>query len=111
MPKKEKIEKQKDSAVDSVEVANTQATNKAANKQSGKPAKDNKAKAKKAKNKKQRKGFKWFREMWSELKKVSWPTFATVCKQTGVVLAFILVFGVVLFGFDFLLSYLFDLLI
>ena len=41
------------------------------------------------------------KDIFSELKKVSWPGFAKVVKQTGVVLVVVLVFLVVIFGFDF----------
>ena len=44
------------------------------------------------------------KDVFSELKKVSWPTFAQVVKQTGIVLAVVLVFMVVIFGFDMGLS-------
>ena len=50
------------------------------------------------------------RETVSELKKVTWPTFGDVCKKTGVVLSFVLLFAIVLFGLDALLWYLFGLL-
>ena len=53
---------------------------------------------------------KKFKEMWSELKKVSWPGFKQVAKQTGIVLAFVLVFAVVIFGFERLCSWLAGLL-
>jgi len=49
----------------------------------------------------------WFKETFSELKKVSWPKFSTVVKQTGAVLLVVAVFLVVLFGFDMLLSFLY----
>ena len=42
----------------------------------------------------------------SELKKVSWPTFGKVVKQTGVVLVVTLAFLVVIFGIDKLCSWL-----
>jgi len=45
-----------------------------------------------------------------ELKKVRWPGFRTAMKQTGVVLAVVLVFGVVLFGIDMGLGELYKLL-
>ena len=32
------------------------------------------------------------KEVWSELKKITWPSFGKVLKQTGVVLAVVLVF-------------------
>ena len=40
------------------------------------------------------------KDVFSELKKVSWPTFAKVVKKTGIVLAVVLVFLVVIFAFD-----------
>jgi len=53
----------------------------------------------------------YFKEVKSELKKVSWPTFGKVVAQTGVVLVVVLFFTVVLFGFDSLLAWLFKLLV
>lgn len=41
------------------------------------------------------------KDVFSELKKVSWPTFIKVVKQTGVVLVVVLIFLVVITGFDF----------
>jgi preprotein translocase subunit SecE len=64
--------------------------------------------------KKERKGsrlVKRLKETGSELKKVTWPTFPKVVKQTGVVLAVVVFFGLVLFGFDYLLKFLFELLV
>ncbi len=40
------------------------------------------------------------KDVFSELKKVSWPSFAKVVKQTGVVLAVVLVFLIVIMLFD-----------
>ena len=40
------------------------------------------------------------KDVFSELKKVSWPSFANVIKQTGVVLAVVLVFLIVITLFD-----------
>ncbi len=40
------------------------------------------------------------KDIFSELKKVNWPTFAKVVKKTGIVLAVVLVFLVVIFAFD-----------
>lgn len=51
------------------------------------------------------------KETVSELKKVSWPTFPKVVKQTGVVLTVVIVFTLVLFGFDRLFSWLYTLLL
>lgn len=54
---------------------------------------------------------RWFKEVFSELKKVTWPSFATVVKQTGVVLLVTLFFLLVLMGMDAVLGKLYDLLI
>lgn len=47
---------------------------------------------------------RWFKSkfgaMASELKKVTWPKFGTVLKQTGVVLVVVLIFLIVVTGFD-----------
>lgn len=40
------------------------------------------------------------KDVFSELKKVSWPTFGKVVKQTGVVLIVVLIFLVVITAFD-----------
>ena len=53
---------------------------------------------------------KKIKELVSELKKVSWPSFGKVVKQTGVVIAVVVIFTVVLFGIDRLLAFLFGLL-
>ena len=68
------------------------------------------AKKKKDKAKKPNKVVKALKETGGELKKVTWPKFKEVVKQTGIVLAFVLIFGVVLFGFDRLCSWLSGLL-
>ncbi len=61
-------------------------------------------KAKKDKNKKpnffKRMGMK-IKDVFSELKKVSWPTFPKVVKQTGIVLVVVLLFLIVITAFDF----------
>lgn len=69
-----------------------------------------KDKKKKDKAKKPNKMAKALKDTGNELKKVSWPGFKQVVKQTGIVLAFVLIFGVVLFGFDRLCSWLSGLL-
>ena len=43
----------------------------------------------------------------SELKKVTWPTFAKVMAETGVVLVVVLFFLLVILGFDSLLNLIF----
>ena len=50
------------------------------------------------------------KETFAELKKVTWPTFGEVCKKTGVVLVVVLVFAVVIFGMDYGLGALVNLL-
>ena len=44
------------------------------------------------------------KDVFSELKKVSWPSFGKVVKQTGIVIAVVLVFLIVITAFDFGLS-------
>ncbi len=41
------------------------------------------------------------KDIFSELKKVNWPSFSKVVKQTGVVIAVVLLFLVVISAFDF----------
>ena len=71
------------------------------------------ANATKTKNKKPN----WFRrvgakikEVFSDLKRVTWPTFPTVLKTTGVVLVIVFVFLVVVTGVDFGLAALLELI-
>ena len=68
------------------------------------PAKEKKQVTKAKSNKKpgffSRLGTK-IKDVFSELKKVNWPTFAKVVKQTGVVLAVVVIFLVVITAFDF----------
>ncbi len=73
-----------------------------------KAGKDNKKDKKK--KEKSHKISKKTKETVSELKKVTWPTFPDVVKRTGVVLAVVIIFAVVLFGIDVLLSFLSSLL-
>ncbi len=67
---------------------------------------DKAQKQKKAKEKKPSKMAKRLKETSSELKKVTWPKFKTVLKQTGVVLAVTAAFLLVVFGIDRLCSWL-----
>ena len=71
-----------------------------------KKKKDKVKKQKKAKEKKQGKMAKRLKETSSELKKVTWPKFSTVLKQTGVVLLVTALFLLVIFGIDRLCSWL-----
>ena len=79
------------------------ATNKVVEVKAKDVAKDKK---KKEKAKKPNKVAKALKDTGNELKKVTWPTFKEVVKQTGIVLVVVLVFAVVLFGFDRLCSWL-----
>ena len=71
------------------------------------------ANATKTKNKKpswfRRIGAK-FKETFSELKRVTWPSFSTVLKTTGVVLVVVLAFLVVVTGVDAVLNLLLGLI-
>lgn len=75
-----------------------------------KDVKQNKNAKKKEKKPKEKKLARKAKETVSELKKVTWPGFGEVCKKTGVVLAVVLIFALVLFGLDTLFGYLFGLL-
>ena len=60
---------------------------------------------KKAKKKDKKPGFfkrlgAKIKDVFSELKKVSWPSFGKVVKQTGIVLVVVLIFLVVITAFD-----------
>lgn len=67
-------------------------------------AKENK-KGKQKKDKKPKKSLaKKTGEIFSELKKVSWPSFGKVVKQTSIVLGFVLICALVLFVICFLLQ-------
>ena len=52
----------------------------------------------------------FFVKSWSELKKVSWPNFKTVLKNTGIVLLVVLFFAVIIYGVDALFAWLLSLL-
>ena len=73
-------------------------------------AKDVKAKKKTEKVKKPNKILKSIKDTNSELKKVTWPKFSQVVKQTGIVLVVVIIFTLVLFGLDRLCSWLTGLL-
>ena len=49
------------------------------------------------------------KETFSELKRVTWPSFPKVLKSTGVVLVVVLVFLVAVTGINFFLKWLLDL--
>jgi len=53
---------------------------------------------------------RFFKEMGSELKKVKWPDAKTTFKNTGIVLAVVVIFSLLTFGVDALFSFLLGLL-
>ncbi len=67
------------------------------------------ADAKQPKEKKQKRSR--IKETFGELKKVSWPSFGTVVKQTGIVLSVVVIFLVTLMLFDALLGWLYEVLV
>ena len=74
------------------------------------------SKEKKKKDKKEKSGkrfnpFVFLKGMFGELRRVKWPTFAMTVAKTGVVISVVLIFSIVLFGIDFGLSHLYDLLV
>jgi len=72
--------------------------------------KEKERKKKEKKERKRRNPFIFFKNVFGELKKVTWPTFGQTLKKTGVVLAVVLVFSLVVFGIDQGLSQLYQLL-
>ena len=83
-----------------------------------KPTKEDKAKLKQDKNKKNKKKAKevkprrnYLKEVFSELKKVSWPTFKHTLKQTGTVIVVVAIFMVVVLGIDVFLAWLMSLIV
>ena len=93
MSKKENVEVQENAQ----EVVKETKVEKKDNKKNDKKnVKNTKKKDVKEKGKFKRKA----KETFSELKKVTWPTFGEVCKKTGVVLVVVLIFAVVIFGMD-----------
>lgn len=69
-------------------------------------AKDVNKSKKKSSQKKPNKVAKALKDTGNELKKVTWPKFGQVAKQTGIVLVIVIVFALVIFGFDRLCSWL-----
>lgn len=51
------------------------------------------------------------KEMGSELKKVSYPSFRKTMKQTGVVISVVLFFTLIIMGLDWILSKLYNILV
>ena len=110
-PTKETVEMEKSEEVLTVvdskkakkaEKADKSAQNSKADKKVSKQGK------KKSKNDKPKRNFG--KEVVSELKKVNWPTFAKVCKQTGAVLVVVGVFMLATLGIDTLVSWILKLI-
>ena len=100
---KESVEMEKSDEVLTVEkTSKKEKTTKTDNK--NKKAKT-KAKAKNDKPKRNR-----TKEVVSELKKVNWPSFGKVCKQTGAVLVVVAVFMLAVFGIDSLVAWILSLI-
>jgi len=80
-------------------------------KEQAKVTKENKAAAAKQKKQKNQEKVKRSRakETMSELKKVSWPSFGKVMKQTGMVISVVLIFMLLVVGIDQLLIWLLSL--
>ena len=55
--------------------------------------------------------WKWFKGIISELKKVTWPKGKDVAKSTAVVLVVVVAFFIVLFGIDYVLMGLMNLVV
>ncbi len=52
-----------------------------------------------------------FRDMKGEVKKVAWPSKKQILNNTGIVITFVLISGIVVGGLDMLLTALVDLLL
>ena len=81
-----------------------------------KPAKADKEKAKAKADKEKKPGVgkriaRFFRELRSELKKVSWPTRADTLKKTGIVIFCVIVVGIIVWIFDGIASSVIDALL
>ena len=83
---------------------------KAAEDKAGKAEKDPKSAKKKGSGLGTRMA-KYFRDTKGEFKKIVWPTFPTVLRNTGVVLALCVVLGVIICLVDFGLGALVDLML
>lgn len=50
----------------------------------------------------------FFRDLKSEFKRITWPTFKQVVNNTGIVIAFIIILGLFIAAVDFLFTYLYQ---
>ena len=108
----DKAEVEKAETVEEKKDAKDAKSDKTAEKSKAEEKKKQKDKNKKGKKKENKKGLvKKTKETASELKKVTWPTFGDVVKKTGIVIAFVVIFGLLIFGVDTLLAFLSGLLI
>ena len=108
----EEAEKAEVETVEEKKDAKDVKSDKTAEKSKVEEKKKQKDKNKKGKKKENKKGLvKKTKETASELKKVTWPTFGDVVKKTGIVIAFVVIFGLLIFGVDTLLAFLSGLLI
>ena len=107
MPAKENAEIEKSNEVlTEVSKKEMKKQAKANEAKASKQSKTSKKKAKADKPKRNR-----VKETFSELKKVSWPSFKQACKQTGTVLVVVAVFMLVILGIDSLLSWIINLIV
>lgn len=104
----EQLKKEKDSKAKPAAAENKAKTAKSAKADKSKAA--NRGKNGKREPEKKTAG-KWFRELRSELKKVTWPSGASVRQNTGVVLVFVCVIGLFLAGVDGALGFAVDFLL
>ena len=59
--------------------------------------------------KKEKKSFgDFFRGYKSEFKKIVWPSWKTILKNTGIVVTFIIILGLFIYAIDFLFGLLFN---
>ena len=108
----EEADKAEVETVEEKKDAKSEKSDKTAEKSKVEEKKKQKDKNKKGKKKENKKGLvKKTKETASELKKVTWPTFGDVVKKTGIVIAFVVIFGLLIFGVDTLLAFLSGLLI
>lgn len=108
----EEADKAEVEKAETVEEKKDAKSDKTAEKSKVEEKKKQKDKNKKGKKKENKKGLvKKTKETASELKKVTWPTFGDVVKKTGIVIAFVVIFGLLIFGVDTLLAFLSGLLI
>ena len=99
-----KVEETQTTSNENAKVVETKKEEKVSKAKEDKKA--DKSKKKKSKDKKPSKMAKRLKETSSELKKVTWPKFGTVVKQTSVVLLVTALFLLVVFGIDRLCSWL-----